>query len=351
VPSWTIPFRRPAVTGLQIVATAAAYFALAGPGMAQHLGGNNVVHFLWPAAGLAVAAVLLFGLKALPGIGLGSFVAAVFFDRDLIVSAGTASAIMLGALTAYVLLRRAGFRIELDRVRDAAALVFLAAIVAMLVAGAIRAGFFVLAGLVPYDEYVSMFFFTSLSSAIGVLVVTPVLLLLYRARWNRGVRPFQTLEAIGVTAAAIGSMILILSSSAELMCLAYPPLVWAAWRFGMAVAGPALLAVTSVAAYAGSARLEPFAGSDLGATMINVQVFNTSAAILTLFLAVAVTEGKRVRGEVERASAQIVDAVTRLDDRLRPPHQFIEPEAARHSPPPEPTTPSQAGQRTRSSRR
>lgn len=329
--SAAVRLRRRSVGGLQIVGAAVAYYAVAQRSMAQQLDIGDVARFLWPAAGVAVAAVLLWGLKIVPGLGVGSVAASMSYERPMWSGVAMAVVTMFGVLVAYGLLRRVGFRIQLDRVKDALALVFFAAIVAMMITGFLRAGVLRAAGTIPAEAFWPSALLMGLSSAIGVLVVVPVLLVAYRVRWPDRVRVSRALEAAGLVVGTAGAMMLMMSGP-NLTVLAFPPLVWAAWRFGLTGTAPCVLLVAAGAVYAGTAGIWPFVGSDPTdprATLITVQAFNASTALVTLFLAVAVTERNLARSEIENASAQIVDVVHRLDDTLEPPR--IQARTTRHA--------------------
>ena len=82
------------------LALAALYFALARFGLAYPLL-DRFVSLIWPAAGLSVAATILFGPIVLPGIILGAFAAtvpsALGFLPALCLSLGNALAAYAGA--------------------------------------------------------------------------------------------------------------------------------------------------------------------------------------------------------------------------------------------------------------
>lgn len=104
---------------------------------------------LWPPTGIALTALLLLGPRVWPGIALGAFLVNVSLGPSPAVVLAIVAGNTLGPLLAYRLLRRAGFRVELDRLRDAVALVFLGALTGMLVSATIGSGALVLSGALP----------------------------------------------------------------------------------------------------------------------------------------------------------------------------------------------------------
>ena len=95
----------------------------------------------------------------------------------------------LAPICAYLMLRRVGFRPELDRLRDALALVFLGALGGMLISATVGSCALVLSGALAAGDFWSAWSAWWAGDAMGVLVVTPFLLVLREARWPRGWRP------------------------------------------------------------------------------------------------------------------------------------------------------------------
>src|SRR6266496_1028314 len=113
---------------LQIAAVAAAYFAAARVGLLAAVA-QPVVSSAWPPSGVALAALLLLGLRLWPGVALGAFL----LNWMAGVSAAGAAGIALGntleaVAAAWLLARVVDFRPALERVRDAIALVVVAAL-------------------------------------------------------------------------------------------------------------------------------------------------------------------------------------------------------------------------------
>src|SRR6266540_4841366 len=142
-------WRGPAAgAGLRILAVAAAYYAGARLGLLLALVREQVTP-LWPPTGVALLCLLLFGLRVWPGIALGAFLVNLPIGPSVAGAAGIAAGNTLAPVCAYLLLQRSGFRVELDRFRDALALIFLAALGGMAVSATIGSGVLVLTDAVP----------------------------------------------------------------------------------------------------------------------------------------------------------------------------------------------------------
>src|SRR3989338_8598335 len=74
---------------------------------------------IWPASGIALAALLVWGYRVWPAILLGAFAANVFADEGLLTALGIATSnTAMGLAGAYLLKEKLGFQNNFSRVRD-----------------------------------------------------------------------------------------------------------------------------------------------------------------------------------------------------------------------------------------
>jgi integral membrane sensor domain MASE1 len=311
--------RRCGVVLLQNLATALAYFAVAQPGLVQNVDLTGQARILFPAVGLTLAALLLLGWKVWPGTVLGSLAVSLFLQRSPASAALIALATSVGPSVGYLLMRRTRFRVELDRPRDAVSLVVFGAVVGMLLGSVLRTGAMVVTGTAVMQNFWYLFVSTWVSSILGVLVVTPFLLVLRRLHWPRGVRPLRIAEITAILAATVvlTSVVSMVNPGREMLFLVFPALIWAAWRFQLPGATLCTLIVSGIAVYSVQ-QSGPFADHDLRYTLIVVEAFIASASLAALLLSVAVAERDRARDQIQEASVELVRAVERLEDSLRP---------------------------------
>src|SRR5213083_3735935 len=117
----------------QLAVVAIAYLGAAKLGLLAAVA-QKVVSSAWPPTGVALATLLLFGVRFWPGIALGAFLLNWTSGVPAAGAAGIAAGNTLEAVTAVLLLRRvADFRPSLAGLRDVFALVTLAALVSPLV--------------------------------------------------------------------------------------------------------------------------------------------------------------------------------------------------------------------------
>ncbi|WP_405429018.1 MASE1 domain-containing protein [Streptomyces erythrochromogenes] len=296
-----------------LAAVAAVYYAAAQVGLLHQLVRDQVTP-LWPPTGVALAALLIMGLRVWPGIALGAFLVNVFLGPSLVSVLAIAAGNTLAPVCACLMLRRAGFRNELDRLRDVLALVFLGALAGMLISSTIGSGVLVLSGALDAADFWPTWSVWWTGDAMGILVVTPFLLVLRRARWPSRAGPGRWLEAVAL---AFGTVFVTLVATrapeSNLLFLVSPVLIWAAFRFRLAGAAPCALVVSTLAIMAAADERGPFASDDVFANMVTLQAFNGTTALTALLLAAVITERDTTHEEIKRVCARLAEMVSRME--------------------------------------
>src|SRR6185295_10475012 len=127
---------------------AGVYFAAGRLGLLLPIVHDHVT-LLWAPTGIALAALLLFGPGAAPGVALGAFLVNFTVGGPLVAAAGISLGNTLEAAGGAWMLRRAGFHPSLDRVRDVFLLLGLGAAASPLVSAAIGVSSLAAFGLLP----------------------------------------------------------------------------------------------------------------------------------------------------------------------------------------------------------
>lgn len=303
--------RTPAVVVLETLAVAACYYAAGRIGLLRELTvAGAVVSPIWPPTGVAVAALLILGPRCWAGIALGTL-----FVVMHLTSLRPASVVLLAGNTAapvcgYLLLRAVGFRTDLSRLRDCLALVFLGAFSAMLISSSTGAGLLVATGDLPGRNFWGVWLAWWVGDAMGVLLITPVLLMLLRVRpplrWSRWA------EAAGLVVIAGGLVPLATRSPASLLFTIYPLLIWAALRFQLPGSMLCALFASVMATIAATDRIGPFEHMSEVEVMANLQSFNGAMALTSLLLSAVITEQHNTRRSVERACQELVEVLEHL---------------------------------------
>lgn len=293
---------------LHVALVAACYYAGARIGLLQALV-NDQVTPLWPPTGVAVLALLLGGLKMWPGIALGAFVANSTLT-DLGATVLITSGNTIGPVVAYLLLRRVGFRQELDRTRDALALVFLGGLVGMAVSASIGSGTLLLVGAIDGALFWTTWMVWWTGDALGVLVVVPIALAFRSLRLRK--HPVRRwLEAVALLVSTAVVMAVASTYDLRLMYLVFPFLIWAALRFQHLGTAPCALIASTLAARGAARSTGPFADLDLVVRMVTLQAFNGTAVLTALLLSAVISERNAARAAIERTVTQLADVVAR----------------------------------------
>ncbi|MFD3947149.1 MASE1 domain-containing protein [Streptomyces sp. NPDC058579] len=318
---------------LRILAVAAVYYASARVGLLQQLVRDQVTP-LWPPTGVALAALFMLGLRVWPGIALGAFLANVSLGPSLLSVLVITLGNTLAPVCAFLMLRRVGFRTQLDRLRDVLALIFLGALAGMLISSTIGSGVLVLSGALDAEDFWPTWSVWWTGDAMGILVVTPFLFVLRRARWPSRAGPGRWIEAVAL---ALGTVLVTLlatrTSDTNLLFLVSPFLIWAAFRFRLAGAAPCALAVSILAILAAAGSRGPFDGEDVFADMVTLQAFNGTTALTALLLAAVITERDETHDEIKQVCARLAEMVARLDPG---PESYDDPPELLPEPPPQP---------------
>ena len=152
---------------------------------------------VWPPTGIAIAALLLFGMKYWPGIALGVILWLLFNNNALNVSIGLAIGNTLEAVVAVLFLTRfTGFHNSFDRIQDVIGLGIFGAL-ATTISATIGVITLLLVGS-DIQPYIWTIWFTWwIGDFLGALVITP-LLLIWFTRWPIKWKPKNMIEGLVV---------------------------------------------------------------------------------------------------------------------------------------------------------
>ncbi|HTL98555.1 MAG TPA: MASE1 domain-containing protein [Holophagaceae bacterium] len=218
---------------------AGLYALAAGLGLRFAFAGANVSP-LWPPTGMAIAALVLFGLRLWPGVLAGAFIANLLVSPlPVWVALGISAGNCAEAVVAAALLRHAvGFQPAFPRFKDTLAWISLAAGAGPLVSASVGTAVLAFAGIVPGGSLGNAWWTWFSGDALGALVVGPVLLAWAGSRPFSWTRPgvWQAAGILAVLAAVSGLVFLTpMAAREDLSPLAFatlPLLFWAGQRYG-----------------------------------------------------------------------------------------------------------------------
>ncbi|MFI5798035.1 MASE1 domain-containing protein [Streptomyces sp. NPDC051677] len=314
----TPDLRRSAVFAIETLAVALSYYAAGRLGLMRELVVEGAVFTpIWPPTGVAVACLLIFGLRSWVGIALGALLVIVSLTSLHPAVIGNLVGNTAAPVCAYLMLRKVGFRNDLARLRDGLALVFLGALAAMLLSSTVGVGLLVLTDRLDAHSFWAVWSAWWVGDAMGVLIVTPVLLVLHMV--HRPLRLSRWKEASGLALIACVLVPLATQSPVSLLFLVYPLLIWAALRFQLAGSMLCALFTSVMATFAATDQAGPFERLSRVEVMIKLQAFNGTMALTALLLSAVIAEQRNTRRSVERACQELVEVLEHLTAGDAPP--------------------------------
>jgi signal transduction histidine kinase len=296
---------------VRIVALAACYAVIARLGLALDAVGG-LATLVWPPTGLALAALLSFGVGDWPGVALGALTANLWVGAPPFVAGGIAVGNTVEAvLGAVLLLRGMTFRRSLDDLRSVVRLVVLAALVSTLVSASVGTLAMVLGHVVPANRAGQTWQAWWVGDMIGDLVVAPVLLTFAAPDESGRAGTRAELYAIGALLAM--ALFLVFGRSASGLPVAFrephlvmPVLIWASVRFGPRGAAGATLLASAGAIWGTALGRGSFVRSTLHESLLELQSFMAVVAVTFLVLAAVTAERGRLllRERAARADAE-----------------------------------------------
>jgi serine phosphatase RsbU (regulator of sigma subunit)/anti-sigma regulatory factor (Ser/Thr protein kinase) len=310
-------------TAAAIVLVGAAYYLGARLGLSLSLVEQNVTP-LWPPSGIALAAFLVLGRSMWPAVALAALAVNLPISAGPVPALFTALGNTLAPLVAAIVLERVGFRRQLDRRRDALAIVFLGALASMTISATVGATTLVASNAIGIDDLAGAWAVWWTGDAMGVLAVAPFLLCI-PLFWEH--EPWPTARWLEAAAILVLTTVLAFwttSTDLTLLFLVLPCLGWASWRLQLRGAAPAALIASLIATWSATHELGPFAGRSLLEQMLTLQAFNATIALTSFFLAALVTERVQFARALMSAAANLEERVktrtvqlTATNDRLR----------------------------------
>src|SRR5262245_14527817 len=289
---------RPLDSAVLQLCAAGVYFAAAKAGLAL---ASLVpqVSLVWPPTGIALAAVLLLGLRVWPAIALGAFLANVTTAEPVLTAFGIAVGNTLEAVVGGALLLRLGVRPQLGRMADAAALAVVGAGLSTMISATLGVLSLCAGGVAPWSQFAALWAIWWLGDAGGALVVTPLLLTWAGRPWLRwSARQRVELAALWLAACGVGALVFhspLAQAAREspLAYLAFPILILSALRRGPPAAS---LTVVTLMGFALSGTLlgaGPFAGPSSTRSLALLQLYVSVLALTGLVLGAVTFERRR----------------------------------------------------------
>jgi PAS domain S-box-containing protein len=283
----------------------AAYYVAGKIGQATTEIRSSNLGPVWPAYGVALAAVLRYGNRIWPVLAASAFLVAFQSPVPHIAAAGQAGAATLAAITGGVLLKSVSFDRALSRLRDALTLIVFGALASAVVSASLGVAVLYATGVQAYSGIGSAWLVYWLGDSTGVLLITPLALTglsLIRLR-----DPIAALEFAALILLLVAACLVIFADialiSVRLHVLAFavlPFIIWAAVQFGVAGVSFSTLLVATIATVATAFGAGPFAQNSVFTNAVLLDVFFAVLAVSGLTLAAVIAEREQAETERER---------------------------------------------------
>jgi anti-anti-sigma factor len=291
---------------LQIVGVAIAYAASGKLGLHFAFATRSVTA-IWPPTGIALAALVLGGYRLWPGVALGALLANATTGVPAVTVLGIVVGNTLEALAGAFLLRRvAGFRPDLERVRDVIALVVFGAVISTTVSATIGVTSLLVGGVISWARVASLWHTWWLGDMGGDLIVAPAVLIAVNYRRYRQL-PGRAIEAVVLAVVLTGVTVLVFSRPSNVVYALFPLLIWAALRFWQPGAAVATLLTGAMAVAFTVHGKGPFAMSGPTDRLLLAQTFVAVLGVTALVLAAVTSERRRA----EEAEHEIAETLQR----------------------------------------
>ncbi len=272
---------------------------------------------VWPAYGVALAAIIVCGARVWPALLVSSCLVAIQSPVPPATAIAQASASVLAALVGGWLLRLASFDRSLSRLKDAIALVVLGAALSPLVSSGLGIAALAASGVQPYSGILPAWLIYWMGDGTGVLLVTPLLLSAPEIARCKEPRKFAEFAALILVLLAACFLIFadIAPFAVRLHFLAFavlPFIIWAAIRIGTIGVAVSSVLVAAFATVATALGEGPFAQNSTFVNALLLDVFFAVLSITGLLLAAVIAERTRAEAERERLIAEQAGLEARL---------------------------------------
>ncbi len=286
---------------------AVAYYGAAKLGMSLSVS-RGVITPVWAPSGIALAALLVLGVRCWPAVAIGAFAANATSGATLAVAAGISLGNSLAAVVGALLVLRIGFTPALDRVRSVLALVVGGALVSTTISATNGVTVLTLADELQ-DSYGAAWLLWWFGDAVGILVVAPILLVLYDTWKRAGLPRARLLEGATLLASVVAaSAIVFLAGAWRYPYLIFPLLLWAALRFKQLGAAASAFLVGAIGTWGAVVGSVPLGGETATERVQLTQASFAVVVVSLLLLGATLAEREAASGALALTASRLGEA-------------------------------------------
>ena len=276
---------------------------------------------VWPPAGIALGALLVFGYRTWPAIFVGAFLVNVTTAGNVTTSLVIAAGNTLEAICGAWLVNRfaSGIRV-FDRSRDVFKFAFAAA-ASTVISPTVGVTGLMLAGFVDWTRYGAVWVTWWLGDATGDLIFAPVVILWAIGpppRWNRN-KAFEVglllLLLVALGEAIFGGWFPINAKNYPIAFICGPIVIWMAFRMSQRETATGIFIVSAIAIWGTLQNFGPFVMETQNQSLLILQIATAVLTLTAMALAAGMAERRRAEAALERQKS-LVESANRTKDNF-----------------------------------
>jgi signal transduction histidine kinase len=305
-----IPYRSIGLYLLKVLALAVIYRLAAVLGLSMAYAQANASP-VWPPTGIALAALLLFGLNLWPGVALGVLIGSLLTGAPPLLAFGMALGNTLEAVVGVLLLKHlVKFQNTIERLQDVVGLILVSGL-STTISASLGTLAVIASGNAPWLAFGNIWVTWWIGDLLGALVVAPLLLTWVasayrRPKWREAIEGailFILLSVLAVYVFSNQPPMAILHQA--LLYVVFPLMIWAALRFGQRGTSLGIVLVSGIAIWGTIHNNGPFALESMNDSLILLQTFTGVVSITSLVLAAVTAERRKATETIQRRYADL----------------------------------------------
>jgi len=276
---------------------------------------------VWPAAGIALGALLVLGYRGWPAIFIGAFFVNLTTAGNVATSLAIASGNTLEALCgAWLVNRFAGGTTVFDRPQGVFKFA-LAAAVSTIIGPAFGVSSLALASFADWANYGAIWLTWWLGDATGDLLIAPLIILWSipsKRRWNRreAVEVGILLLLLFVLGEAVfGGWLTISAENYPIAFICGPIVIWTAFRFTQRETASGIFVLSAIAIWGTLHGFGPFLRETENQSLLALQSWTAVLTITAMALSAGMAERRRAEEALQQQNAA-VEAANRTKDHF-----------------------------------
>ena len=306
---------------------AIGYFAAAELGLSLASVHENVTP-VWPPTGIAIASLLIFGVRVWPGVFVGALAANLLTSIPVASTFGIAIGNTLEAVVAWSLLQRSkGWRKSFESVGDVLMFIVYAAVLAPLVSATIGNLSVCFGDPKQWADFWKLWLTWWMGDGFGALIVSPLLL-----SWSMS-RTIDRKDIPEIASLFVLLLIVVLIVFAgwfpgpvktyPLAYLCLPCLLWAALRFDQRIVTAAIVLMAAIAVWGAKQGYGPFVQPNGNVTLLLLISFVGLSSLMTLLVAAVTTERQKAEAEKRKLLERESHAREQAEEASRLKEEFL----------------------------